>query len=142
MPLKINRVELLLEAHSSLLALNSLLKYINEIEFYNAEPLQNKKSISTEKLASIYQATRYPQRRIDGQNFSDMQGAKLVLLDAPDTVKKAISDFFAPSQNFLVLGWWKSALRDLQARKPNAYVSAELLGSVINYIEKYIEKSY
>ena len=71
-----------------------------------------------------------------------MQGAKLVILEAPDFVKKEISDFFAPSQNFLVLGWWKSALRDLQTRKPNAYVSAELLGGIIKYIEAYISKSY
>ena len=94
------------------------------------------------ELKETYQALKYPQRRKDGQRFSDMQGAKLVILDAPDIVKKAISDFFAPSQNFLVLGWWKSALRDLQARKPNAYVSAELLGGVIKYIETYISKSY
>ena len=117
-------------------------EYIKEIELYNAAPLDNKDNISTEKLASIYQATRYPQRRIDGQKFSDMQGAKLVLLDVPDVVKKAISDFFAPSQNFLVLGWWKSALRDLKERQPNKYVSAELLGGIIKYIENYIEKSY
>ena len=117
-------------------------EYIAEIEYYNAAPLENKENIPTEKLASIYQATRYPQRRIDGQNFSDMQGAKLVLLDVPDAVKKGISDFFAPSQNFLVLGWWKSALRDLESREPNAYVSAELLGGIKQYIEAYIEKSY
>ncbi|MDB4157987.1 hypothetical protein N9609_00700 [bacterium] len=117
-------------------------EYIEQIEFYNAAPLQNKEKIPTDKLASIYQSILYPQRRIDGQKFSDMQGAKLVILDVPDAVKKAISDFFAPSQNFLVLGWWKSALRDLQSREPNAYVSAELLGGIIHYVETYIEKSY
>ena len=117
-------------------------EYIEQIELYNAAPLENKENIPTETLNSIYQSILYPQRRIDGQKFSDMQGAKLVILEVPDAVKKAISDFFVPSQNFLVLGWWKSALRNLQARKPNAYVSAELLGSVINYIEEYIEKSY
>jgi len=116
--------------------------YIEQIELYNAAPLENKENIPTETLNSIYQSILYPRRRIDGQKFSDMQGAKLVILNVPDSVKKAISDFFAPSQNFLVLGWWKSALRDLQSREPNAYVSAELLASVIKYIETYIEKSY
>jgi hypothetical protein len=42
----------------------------------------------------------------------------------------------------VVLGWWKSALRDLQVREPNAYVSAELLGGIIAYIENYISQSY
>ena len=117
-------------------------EYIEQIELYNAAPLENKENIPTETLNSIYQSMLYPQRRIDGQKFSDMQGAKLVILEVPDAVKKAISDFFAPSQNFLVLGWWKSALRDLQSREPNTYVSAELLGGIIHYVETYIEKSY
>ena len=115
---------------------------ISEIEKYDSQFILVAETKTDEQLQEIYQALKYPQRRKDGQRFSDMQGAKLVILDAPDSVKKAISDFFAPSQNFLVLGWWKSALRDLQVRKPNAYVSAELLGGIIKYIETYIAKSY
>lgn len=115
---------------------------INKIEQVNPSIMPVVDQKTDDQLLEIYQAMKYPQRRVDGQRFSDMQGAKLVILEAPDVVKKAISDFFAPSQNFLVLGWWKSALRDLQVREPNAYVSAELLGGIIAYIENYISQSY
>ena len=73
---------------------------INEIEKLNPEIMMVVDQKSTDKLHEIYQAMKYPQRRIDGQRFSDMQGAKLVILEASDVVKKAVSDFFAPSQNF------------------------------------------
>ena len=115
---------------------------INEIEKIDSNIMLVVDQKTDIELEEIYQALKYPQRRKDGQRFSDMQGAKLILLNAPDVVKKAISDFFAPSQNFLVLGWWKSALRDLKTRESNAYVSTELLGGIITYIETYISNSY
>lgn len=115
---------------------------IEEIEKHDPDIVLKEEGKTDEQLNEIFQALKYPQRRKDGQRFSDMQGAKLVILVAPDSVKKAISDFFAPSQSFLVLGWWKSALRDLQTREPNPYVSAELLGGIIGYIEGYIAQSY
>jgi len=115
---------------------------IQNIEKYDANIIFTEEGKTDEKLKEILEALKYPQRRIDGQRFSDMQGAKLIILTAPDAVKKAISDFFAPSQNFLVLGWWKSALRDLNTRESNAYVSQELLSGIKIYIEAYISKSY
>ncbi len=115
---------------------------ISAIEKYDPQFILVADTKTDEQLLEIYQALKYPQRRQDGQRFSDMQGAKLIILDAPESGKKARSEFFAPSQNFLVLGWWKSALRDLKAREPNQFVDAELLGSIIAYIENYISKSY
>ena len=115
---------------------------ILEIEKHDPQIILVADVKTDEQLFEIYQALKYPKRRQDEQRFSDMQGAKLVILEAPDFVKKEISDFFAPSQNFLVLGWWKSALRDLKTRKSNAYVSPELLSGIIQYIEVYISKSY
>ena len=45
-------------------------EYIEQIELYNAAPLENKEKIPTKTLNSIYQSMLYPQRRIDGQKFS------------------------------------------------------------------------
>lgn len=115
---------------------------IQQIEKFNPNIILVADGMSDVQLNETFQAYQYPQRRKDGQAFSDMQGAKLILLDAPDNVKKEISEFFAQSQNFLVLGWWKSALRDLQAREPNPYVSEELLNGIIAHIQSYIAQSY
>ena len=115
---------------------------LHEIEKFNPNIVLVEEGKTDDQLNEILEAYKYPQRRKDGQAFSDMQGAKLIILDAPDEVKKQISEFFAPSQNFLVLGWWKSALRDLESRETNPYVSTELLSGIIDYVKAYIAQSY
>lgn len=98
--------------------------------------------ISNEELSELVEATKYPQRRIDGQEFSDVMGARLVLLDAPDNVKKIISEFFEQSQAFLCQGWWLSAVRDMQTKTPNQYVGQPLIDEITQKMNDYISTSY
>lgn len=94
------------------------------------------------ELNEYYEASKYPKRRTDGQQYSDRMGAKMVLLDAPDIVKKEISLFFKQTQDFLCKGWWKSAEREIRDKQPNTYVSQSLLDNVRGYIVNYVNKSY
>ena len=94
------------------------------------------------ELSELVEATKYPQRRIDGQHFSDVMGARLVLLDAPDSVKKIISEFFEQSQAFLCQGWWLSAIRDMQTKTPTEYVGQPLIDEITQKMNTYISISY
>lgn len=119
-------------------------EYINKIlESGQIELINNiDESLSDEELIQKVEISKYKLRRIDGQSFSDVQGAKLVLLDAPTIVKKEIGDFFAVAQGYLAMGWWKSALRDLENKQPTAYVNQELLDGIRAYMAHYISISY
>ena len=94
------------------------------------------------ELAYAVEASKYPKRRNDGQQYSDYMGAKLVLLNQPDDVKKLISDFFATAQSFLCEGWWKSALREMQNKQPTPYVNQQIIDEVTTYIQNYVNTSY
>lgn len=98
--------------------------------------------LSKEELKMMYQVLMYSTRRHDGQQFSDLQGAKLVLANIPDIAKKEISSFFANLQNSLGQGWWKSAQREVNDMQPNQFVSQELINEVKDYIDAYVEESY
>ena len=94
------------------------------------------------QLGEFVEASKYPKRRKDGQNYSDMMGARLLQLNAPDEVKKIISEYFKESQRFLCQGWWKSAIRDLNVKEANAYINEDLLNDVKTFITNYIIVSY
>ena len=115
---------------------------IKEICKHNEDFVFVEEFRTDDQVNEIYEALKYPQRRKDGQRFSDMQGAKLLISNAPDSAKKEISDFFIKSQEFLNVGWWKSALRELHSTTPNAYVSQSLLTNAKTYIANYINNSY
>lgn len=103
----------------------------------------NQSSNMTEiELAYAVEASKYPKRREDGKLYSDYMGAKLVLLNQTDAVKKLISDYFAVTQSFLCEGWWKSALREMQNKQPTNYVNQQLIDEVTTYIQNYVNKSY
>jgi len=109
----------------------------NCLELLDSEP-----NLSDIQLSELVEATKYPKRRVDGQHYSDIMGARLVVLVAPDNVKKIMSEFFEQSQAFLCQGWWKSALRDMDTKLPTAYVTQELIDEIRLSMQNYINQSY
>jgi len=99
-------------------------------------------NLTDEQLNNAVQATKYPQRRIDGQAYSDMMGARLINLDAEDSIKKSISEYFAVPQSFLCQGWWKSAFRDMQTKIPTEHVDQALIDEITLAMQNYITESY
>jgi len=110
---------------------NKLIDIINQVD-----------NLTDGQLNNLVQATKYPKRRIDGQAYSDMMGARLINLEAPETVKKIISEYFAVSQGFLCQGWWKSALRDMETKVSTTYVNQELIDEIKQTMQNYITVSY
>jgi len=110
---------------------NGLVDIINQVD-----------NLTDEELNNAVQATRYPKRRVDGQAYSDMMGARLINLDAEDSVKKIISEYFAVPQSFLCQGWWKSAFRDMQTKIPTEHVNQELIDEITLAMQNYIATSY
>lgn len=94
------------------------------------------------ELTKIVETHKYIKRREDGQKYSNMMGAELVLSPYTDDIKKELDLFFKTSQEFLCQGWWKSALRDLLDKTPTGNVSQQVYDEVVNYITNYIVESY
>lgn len=92
----------------------------------------------------------YPKRRRDGMFFSDSMNAKLVKLEAPDSVKDIIDSHFSQVQFFLEGGKWKSAQREINKIQPIPHpqdntqfiVSPELITEIKANIDGYVSKSY
>jgi len=117
-----------------------LLNYISEKNLVDI--INQVDNLTDDQLHNAVQATKYPKRRVDGQTYSDMMGARLINLDADDSIKKSISEYFAVPQSFLCQGWWKSAFRDMQTKIPNEYVNQELIDEITLAMQNYIATSY
>ncbi len=104
--------------------------------------IANSNQISEIQLLEMVEASKYPQRRIDGQKYSDFMGAKLILAQNTEAEKKIISEYFATAQQFLCQGWWKSALREMQQKQPTTLISQSLIDEITNYMLNYVNQSY
>ena len=112
------------------------------VELGNMDIVLSSDNMSTHDLMLELESLKYNQRRIDGLRLSDRMGARLVLFDVSDDIKKQISTYFEKVQNYLTIGWWKSAQREINTLEPNLFVNSVLLEEIKASINNYTNESY
>lgn len=128
------------------------------------QPIGGYEDITTKSNLIDYESKKYLKRKEDGQKFSDIMNAELVLMNVTefseteitelktefsidedgivDLAKDEIDSTFEKTQWFLEGGKWKSAQREIKKVVASTFVRQGLIDRIKLSIDSYVNQSY